>query len=72
MSPLSLGWAPSAATEFTAAYVQQEVRKRGENRVPCDLLIDVAGGIARLQRGSLKGRVTRHGYIYHFGGYQRV
>ena len=55
-----LNWVgPSADSDFTAEYVQQEVRRRGENRVPCDLLVDVGGAVARLKRGNLKGRVTR-------------
>ena len=48
--------------EWTSAYVQNEVRGRGDNREPHDLLVTDGIAIPRLRRGTLRGRTNRHGF----------
>ena len=53
---------PRAGIEWTAGYVQQEVRGRGEAREPHDLLVTDGLAVARLRHGTLRGRTNRHGF----------
>ena len=46
---------PAGNADFTAEYVQQEVRGRGETRQPYDLLVNADGCVALLTRGRLRG-----------------
>ena len=63
----TIAWTgPDCATQCCAAYVTGDIKGRGENRLANDLLIKVDGGVARLGRGQLRGRVARHGYLYYF------
>ena len=59
---------PAAPTPFSAAFVQESVRGRGKGRAPNDLLVDMGGTVARLERGHFRGRTKRHGYLYHANG----
>eukprot|EP00438_Fugacium_kawagutii_P005702 Skav227832 [mRNA] locus=scaffold948:391182:404479:+ [translate_table: standard] len=53
---------PQGRDDWTAAYVQQEVRGRGEGREPYDLLVTDGTAIARLRHGTLRGRTNRFGF----------
>ena len=53
---------PRAGTEWTSAYIQQEVRGRGDAREPHDLLVTDGLAVARLRHGTLRGRTNRHGF----------
>ena len=53
---------PKGQEAWTAEYVQQSVRGRGDNREPHDLLITDGVAIARLRHGTLRGRTNRNGY----------
>ena len=53
---------PRAGSEWTAAYIQQEVRGRGESREPHDLLVTDGLAVARLRHGTLRGRTNRNGF----------
>ena len=53
---------PRGQEEWTSAYVQNEVRGRGDNREPHDLLVTDGIAIARLRHGTLRGRTNRHGF----------
>eukprot|EP00438_Fugacium_kawagutii_P035674 Skav231659 [mRNA] locus=scaffold823:44885:57127:- [translate_table: standard] len=53
---------PQGREDWTAAYVQQEVRGRGEGREPFDLLVTDGTAIARLRHGTLRGRTNRFGF----------
>ena len=52
---------PRGSEEWTSAYVQTEVRGRGNNRDPHDLLATDGVAIARLRHGTLRGRTNRFG-----------
>ena len=47
--------------------MQQEVRGRGDNRDPHDLLITDGTAIARMRHGALRGRSNRHGFRCQMG-----
>ena len=53
---------PRAGAEWSAAYIQQEVRGRGESREPHDLLVTDGLAVARLRHGTLRGRTNRNGF----------
>ena len=53
---------PAGREEWSAAYVQQEVRGRGESREPHDLLVTDGVAVARIRHGTLRGRTNRHGF----------
>ena len=53
---------PRAGTEWSSAYIQQEVRGRGDSREPHDLLVTDGLAVARLRHGTLRGRTNRHGF----------
>eukprot|EP00438_Fugacium_kawagutii_P010033 Skav212665 [mRNA] locus=scaffold1227:565246:577475:+ [translate_table: standard] len=53
---------PQGREDWTAAYVQQDVRGRGEGREPFDLLVTDGTAIARLRHGTLRGRTNRFGF----------
>ena len=53
---------PQGREEWTAAFIQQEVRGRGDGREPFDLLVTDGTAIARLRHGTLRGRTNRHGF----------
>ncbi|CAK9031817.1 unnamed protein product [Durusdinium trenchii] len=53
---------PQGREDWTAAYVQQEVRGRGDGREPFDLLVTDGTAIARLRHGTLRGRTNRFGF----------
>lgn len=53
---------PAGREEWSAAYVQQEVRGRGEPREPHDLLVTDGVAVARIRHGTLRGRTNRHGF----------
>ena len=53
---------PRAGTEWTSAYIQQDVRGRGEAREPHDLLVTDGLAVARLRHGTLRGRTNRNGF----------
>lgn len=53
---------PAGREEWTAAYVQQEVRGRGDPREPHDLLVTDGIAIARIRHGTLRGRTNRFGF----------
>lgn len=53
---------PRGQDEWSAEYVQQSVRGRGQNREPHDLLVTDGVAIARLRHGTLRGRTNRFGY----------
>ena len=53
---------PRAGIEWTSAYIQQEVRGRGDSREPHDLLVTDGLAVARLRHGTLRGRTNRHGF----------
>lgn len=55
-------YGPQGREDWTAIYVQQEVRKRGESREPVDLLVTDGTAIARLRHGTLRGRANRFGF----------
>eukprot|EP00435_Cladocopium_sp_Y103_P039209 s1779_g10.t1 len=55
-------YGPQGREEWTAAFVQQEVRGRGEGREPYDLLVTDGTAIARLRHGTLRGRTNRFGF----------
>ena len=45
---------PGGKEPFSAAYIASDVKGRGENRLPNDVLVKVDGGVARLSRGQLR------------------
>ena len=53
---------PRGREEWSAGYIQQEVRGRGEGREPHDLVVTDGAAIARLRHGTLRGRTNRHGF----------
>ena len=53
---------PRGREEWSAGYVQHEVRGRGEGREPFDLLVTDGTAIARLRHGTLRGRTNRFGF----------
>lgn len=55
-------YGPKGQHEWTAEYIQQQVRGRGESREPHDLLVTDGVAIARIRHGTLRGRTNRHGY----------
>ncbi|CAE7617473.1 kptA [Symbiodinium sp. CCMP2592] len=62
--PFRPNWkGPCAGEPWSVAYVQSEVRGRGLNRLPHDLLITDGTAIARLRHGTVRGRTNRHGFI---------
>ena len=52
---------PRGSEEWTSAYVQTDVRGRGDNRDPHDLLVTDGVAVARLRHGTLRGRTNRFG-----------
>ena len=54
---------PSTGEAWTAQYVQREVRGRGANQKPFDLLIADGVAVARLRHGTIRGRTNRHGFL---------
>ena len=56
---------PRGQNPWSAEFVQQEVRGRGENRDPFDLLVTDGVAITRLRHGTLRGRTNRNGYRLH-------
>ena len=58
---------PKGQTAWSADFVQQEVRGRGENRDPFDLLVTDGVAITRLRHGTLRGRTNRSGYRLNGG-----
>ena len=52
---------PRGSEEWFSAYVQTEVRGRGDNRDPHDLLVTDRVAVARLRHGTLRGRTNRFG-----------
>ena len=62
--PFRPNWkGPCAGEPWTVAYVQTEVRGRGANRLPFDLLVTDGTAIARLRHGTIRGRTNRHGFV---------
>eukprot|EP00435_Cladocopium_sp_Y103_P015205 s4477_g3.t1 len=55
-------YGPRGREEWSSAFVQQEVRGRGDGREPFDLLVTDGTAIARLRHGTLRGRTNRHGF----------
>ena len=53
---------PRGREEWTSAFVQQEVRGRGDGREPVDLLVTDGTAVARLRHGTLRGRTNHHGF----------
>ena len=49
-------YGPKGQHEWTAEYIQQQVRGRGESREPHDLLVTDGVAIARIRHGTLRGR----------------
>lgn len=58
---------PKGQSAWSAEFVQQEVRGRGENRDPFDLLVTDGVAITRLRHGTLRGRTNRSGYRLNGG-----
>ena len=58
---------PKGQSAWSAEFVQQEVRGRGENRDPFDLLVTDGVAITRLRHGTLRGRTNRNGYRLNGG-----
>ena len=50
---------PGTGTPWTAQYVQREVRGRGPNQRPFDLLVADGVAVARLRHGTIRGRTNR-------------
>ena len=62
--PFRPNWrGPATDVAWTANYVQSEVRGRGPNRLPYDLLVSDGTAIARLRHGTIRGRTNRHGFV---------
>eukprot|EP00438_Fugacium_kawagutii_P005313 Skav210287 [mRNA] locus=scaffold475:3020:13981:- [translate_table: standard] len=53
---------PRGREDWSAGYVQQDVRGRGDGREPYDLLVTDGVAIARLRHGTLRGRTNRFGF----------
>eukprot|EP00438_Fugacium_kawagutii_P005224 Skav210772 [mRNA] locus=scaffold3765:47814:54705:+ [translate_table: standard] len=53
---------PQGREDWSAGYVQTEVRGRGDGREPFDLLVTDGTAIARLRHGTLRGRTNRFGF----------
>lgn len=60
-------YGPKGSLDWSSEYVQQEVRGRGDNRDPHDLLITDGTAIARMRHGALRGRSNRHGFRCQMG-----
>ena len=54
---------PGTSTPWTAQYVQREVRGRGLNQRPLDLLVADGVAVARLRHDTIRGRTNRHGFV---------
>ena len=54
---------PGAGTPWSALYIQREVRGRGPNQKPFDLLVADGVAVARLRHGTIRGRTNRHGFL---------
>ena len=61
--PFRPNWkGPRATTPWSTQYIQTEVRGRGGNRLPYDLLVTDGTAMARLRHGTVRGRTNRHGF----------
>ena len=61
--PFRPNWkGPGANSPWTTQYIQTEVRGRGSNRLPYDLLVSDGTAVARLRHGTVRGRTNRHGF----------
>ena len=58
---------PGTGTPWTAQYVQREVRGRGPNQRPFDLLVADGVAVAGLRHGTIRGRTHRHGFLCQCG-----
>ena len=54
---------PGTSNPWTAQYVQREVRGRGPNQRPLDLLVADGVAVARLRHDTIRGRTNRHGFV---------
>ena len=54
---------PRASTPWSTQYIQTEVRGRGSNRHPYDLLVSDGTAVARLRHGTVRGRTNRFGFV---------
>ena len=55
---------PEHRQQWDAQYIQQNVRGRGPDQLPLDLLISVDQSVARIRHGTVKGRTNRHGFCW--------
>jgi hypothetical protein len=53
---------PEHRQQWDTQYISTNVRGRGVDRKPCDLLISLNQHVARIRHGDVKGRTTRHGF----------
>ena len=54
---------PGTGTPWSALYIQREVRGRGPNQKPFDLLVADGAAVTRLRHGTIRGRTNRHGFL---------
>ena len=62
--PYEVKWTgPRGQLPWAVNYVQDQVRGRGEQQLPYDLLITDGVAVARLRHGAVRGRTNRHGFL---------
>ncbi|CAE7258866.1 unnamed protein product [Symbiodinium microadriaticum] len=62
--PYEVKWTgPRGQQPWAVNYVQDQVRGRGEQQLPYDLLVTDGVAVARLRHGAVRGRTNRHGFL---------
>ncbi|CAE7545999.1 unnamed protein product [Symbiodinium sp. CCMP2592] len=63
-NPYHVRWTgPQGEHPWSVTYVQDQVRGRGEQQLPYDLLVTDGVAVARLRHGAVRGRTNRHGFL---------